>query len=46
MGMRRWMEERDYESLVQMRGSMSQRNCPNSAVFERANYMKMLASHR
>ncbi len=45
-GMRRWMEERDYESLAQMRGSMSQRNCPNPAAFERANYMKMLASHR
>jgi dihydroorotate dehydrogenase (fumarate) len=42
--MERWMEEHEYESVSQMKGSMSQRNCPNPAAFERANYMKVLHS--
>ena len=42
----RWMEEHEYESVAQMRGSMSQRNIANPAVFERANYMKVLQSWR
>ena len=44
--MRRWMDEHEYESVAQMIGSMSQRNCAEPAAFERANYMKMLASYR
>jgi dihydroorotate dehydrogenase (fumarate) len=39
-----WMEARDYESISQMRGSMSQRAVAEPAAFERANYMKVLAS--
>ncbi|NLI00197.1 MAG: dihydroorotate dehydrogenase-like protein [Chthonomonadales bacterium] len=41
-----WMEEKEYESVAQMQGSMSQRNVAEPAAFERANYMKMLASWR
>jgi dihydroorotate dehydrogenase (fumarate) len=41
----RWMEEHEYESITQMCGSMSQRNVPDAAVFERANYMKVLSSY-
>jgi len=41
-GLRRWLEEHDYENLDQMRGSMSLRNCPNPAAFERANYLRVL----
>lgn len=44
--MQQWMDERDYDSVVQMRGSMSQRNVAQPAAFERANYMKMLQSWR
>jgi len=44
--MRRWMDEHDYESVAQMIGSISQQHCPEPAAFERANYMKMLASYR
>jgi len=44
--MRRWMDEHEYESVAQMIGSMSQRHCAEPAAFERANYMKMLASYR
>ncbi len=43
--MREWMEEREYESVEQMKGSMSQRSCPDPAAFERANYMKALQSY-
>jgi dihydroorotate dehydrogenase (fumarate) len=39
-----WMEEKEYESVEQLRGSMSQENCPHPAAFERGNYMKALTS--
>ncbi|MCI0486911.1 MAG: dihydroorotate dehydrogenase-like protein [Blastocatellia bacterium] len=44
--MREWLEEREYESLGQMIGSLSQKHAAEPAAFERANYMKMLASYR
>jgi dihydroorotate dehydrogenase (fumarate) len=37
-----WMEEREYTSIAQMQGSMSQRSVSEPAAFERANYMKAL----
>jgi dihydroorotate dehydrogenase (fumarate) len=40
-----WMEEHEYTSVEQMKGSMSQRSCPDPAAFERANYMKTLNSY-
>ncbi len=42
----RWMEEREYESIRQMQGSMSQINVANPDAFERGNYMKVLRSWR
>ncbi len=42
--MKHWMEEHDYESLDQMRGSMSLRKSPDPSAFERGNYMKVLRS--
>ncbi len=39
-----WMSENEYESVTQMRGSMSQKAVENPAAFERANYMKVLNS--
>ena len=39
----KWMEEHEYESLDQMRGSLSLTKCPNPQAFERANYMRVLA---
>ncbi len=39
-----WMEEKEYESVEQMKGSMSQRAVAEPAAFERANYMKALNS--
>jgi len=43
-GTRQWLDERGYESVDQARGSLSQRNAPDPAAFERANYMKTLVS--
>lgn len=45
-GMLVWMEEREYESVFQMQGSMSQQSVAEPAAFERANYMKVLQSWR
>jgi dihydroorotate dehydrogenase (fumarate) len=42
----RWMEEHEYESLKQMRGSMSLARCPDPNAFSRANYMRILQSWR
>ena len=41
-----WMEEREYISVRQMIGSLSQQNVSEPTAFERANYMKMLAAYR
>ena len=38
--LRDWMEEHEYESVVQMQGSMSQLKCPDPSAFERAQYMR------
>lgn len=43
-GVTRWMEEKEYSSIRQMQGSMSQINVAEPAAFERANYMKTLQS--
>jgi dihydroorotate dehydrogenase (fumarate) len=40
----RWMDEHDYESIQQMKGSMSYKAYENPKAFERANYMKVLQS--
>ena len=42
---RDWMEQHEYESIEQLKGSMSQMNCPDPAAFERAQYMKALATY-
>jgi dihydroorotate dehydrogenase (fumarate) len=41
-GLRNWLEDHEYESVDQMRGSMSLKNCPDPSVFERANYLRVL----
>ena len=43
-GLAAWMKENEYDSVEQLKGSMSQENCPNPAAFERGNYMKALVS--
>jgi dihydroorotate dehydrogenase (fumarate) len=43
-GISDWMTNFEYESIKQMRGSMSQQAVADPAAFERANYMKALTS--
>jgi dihydroorotate dehydrogenase (fumarate) len=42
----RWLEEHEYDSLAQMRGSLNLLHCPDPAAHERANYMTILQSWR
>jgi len=44
--MRAWMEQHDYESVEQLKGSMSQKNCPEPGAFERAQYMRALTTFK
>lgn len=39
-----WMTEREYSSVDQMRGSVAQQSASDPGAFERAQYMKVLAS--
>ena len=39
---RAWMEDKEYESLDQMRGSMNIRRCPDPMALARANYIYRL----
>jgi dihydroorotate dehydrogenase (fumarate) len=39
-GLQQWMEERDYESVREMQGSMSQLRYSNPGAFERAQYTR------
>ena len=41
-GVRLWMEEHEYESIRQMRGSLSQKAVAEPAAYERANYIRIL----
>ncbi len=43
-GLLDWMEEHEYESVQQMKGSMSQLRCPDPSAFERAQYMRAVKS--
>jgi dihydroorotate dehydrogenase (fumarate) len=40
-----WLDEHEYESVEQLKGSMSYGNCPDSGDLERANYMKAIVSY-
>ena len=43
-GVVRWMEEKEYASLEQMRGNMNLLRCPDPRAFERLNYARILHS--
>jgi dihydroorotate dehydrogenase (fumarate) len=38
----RWLAEREYESVEQLKGSLAQGAVPNPEAFERANYLRTL----
>ena len=43
-GMKQWLEAREYISIAQIKGSMSQQNSPNPSAFARAAYLHALDS--
>ena len=43
-GLGQWMEEKEYQSVEQLKGSMSREKCPDPAAFARGNYMKVLTA--
>lgn len=42
----RWIEEKAYQSMDELRGSMNYLRCPDPEALERANYMRLLKSWR
>lgn len=42
--MRTWMEQREYESVKQLKGSLSQRKCEDPSAYERAQYMRAIST--
>jgi dihydroorotate dehydrogenase (fumarate) len=43
-GIQAWMEEKEYESVSQLKGALSRENCPDPSAFQRGNYLKALTS--
>ena len=41
-----FMDAKEYGSLAEMKGAMSQRSVANPAAFERANYIKILEEYK
>ncbi len=41
-----WMEEKEYVSIEQMKGSISLHHTSNPSAYERANYMRLLTDYR
>ena len=44
--LREWMEAHEYQSVRQMRGSMSQQNVADASAFERAHYVSSLQTYK
>jgi dihydroorotate dehydrogenase (fumarate) len=44
--LREWLERHGIESLAEIHGCLSQKNCPDPSAFERAQYMRALAVDR
>ena len=44
-GLATWMEEHEYESVKQLKGSLSQKNCADPSTFERAQYMRAISTY-
>ncbi|XOV88130.1 MAG: dihydroorotate dehydrogenase-like protein [Pseudomonadota bacterium] len=45
-GMQAWLEEHEYTSVTQLKGSLSQQHAPDPVAFERANYSRTLNTYR
>jgi dihydroorotate dehydrogenase (fumarate) len=45
-GLSAWLTEREYDSVEQMKGSMSQESCGDPRAFERAHYVRALVNYQ
>jgi len=45
-GVLAWLDEHEYESVAQLKGSLSQKNSPDPGAYERGNYIRLLSSYR
>lgn len=43
--MQQWMQTREYQSVAQLKGSMSQKNLPDPSAVERASYLRVLDAY-
>jgi dihydroorotate dehydrogenase (fumarate) len=41
-----WLQEHEYESVSQLKGSLSQKKCAEPTAFERAQYMRAISSYK
>ncbi len=41
-GLESWMQEHEYETVKEVRGALSMRNCPDAEAYERGNYLRTL----
>jgi dihydroorotate dehydrogenase (fumarate) len=44
-GLTLWLEEHEYDSIEQIKGSLSQESCPDPAAFERASYVQAITTY-
>lgn len=44
-GLESWLEEHDYQSVEQIKGSLSMKNAPDASAFARSNYMEALVRY-
>ena len=45
MDLAAWLEAHNHQSLGELKGTMSQKNCPDPSAFERAQYVRGLSSY-
>ncbi len=41
-----WLEVKEYDSISQLQGSMSQINCPDPSIFERVQYLNAVQTYQ
>jgi len=42
--LQQWLEQHEYDSVQQLKGSLSQKHCADPSAFERAQYMRAVSS--
>lgn len=42
----KWLVDHEYESVSQLKGCLSHKNCPDPTAFERAQYMRIISTYK